>query len=188
MSAEAVGSTMPQHLTLNDLAAMAAADEHHRYELSPEGVLFVMPPAGLEHALVVSRLFAWLIIAGFRPDQVFADLGIETGGARIPDLSVWAADSLPQRGRSSYVTQDGMLLAIEVVSASSEMVDRVIKRDEYARAGIPRYWIVDRDPANTVLMYHLDPTAKGYTEAGAQPLSWLLAADPHDLLAARDQS
>ncbi|WP_233625334.1 hypothetical protein [Actinoplanes sp. ATCC 53533] len=28
---------MPTQVTLDDLAVMAAADENHRYELSPEG-------------------------------------------------------------------------------------------------------------------------------------------------------
>jgi Uma2 family endonuclease len=32
--------------------------------------------------------------------------------------------------------------------------------DEYAKAGVPRYWIVDRDKAETVLMYRLG--ADGY--------------------------
>jgi len=37
MSAETVGAEMPTHVTLDDLSAMAAADENHRYELSAEG-------------------------------------------------------------------------------------------------------------------------------------------------------
>jgi hypothetical protein len=51
MSADAVGAGMPTQVTLHDLAAMAAADENHRYELSPEGMLSVMPPADPDHAL-----------------------------------------------------------------------------------------------------------------------------------------
>ena len=46
MSAEAVGAQMPTQVTLGDLALMAGADERHRYELSCEGVLSVVPPAG----------------------------------------------------------------------------------------------------------------------------------------------
>jgi hypothetical protein len=45
MSAETVGRHMPSVVTLDDLAAMIAADEHgHRYEISPEAALSVMPP------------------------------------------------------------------------------------------------------------------------------------------------
>src|SRR5256886_16925656 len=50
MSAETVGRHMPPVITLDDLTAMMAADEHHRYEVSPEGALSVMPPAGHTHA------------------------------------------------------------------------------------------------------------------------------------------
>lgn len=45
-SAEAVGRYMPPVVTLDDLAATMAADEHHRYEISPEAVLSIMPPPG----------------------------------------------------------------------------------------------------------------------------------------------
>jgi hypothetical protein len=59
MSAESFGAHMPATLTLDDLAAMAAADEHgHRFEMSPEGVLSVMPPAGVAHTIIASRLLA----------------------------------------------------------------------------------------------------------------------------------
>jgi hypothetical protein len=69
MSAETVGMHMPAMVTLDDLAAMNAADANgHRYEASPEGVLSVMPLADSEHAQIASRLFAWLIMAG-RPNR-----------------------------------------------------------------------------------------------------------------------
>ena len=89
MSAEAVGAQMPTQITLDDLAEMAAADENHRYELSPEGVLSVVPPADPEHALLVSRMFAWFLTHGYGPEQVVTDCGIDVGGGRVPDLTVW---------------------------------------------------------------------------------------------------
>jgi hypothetical protein len=46
MSSEAVGRHMPPVVTLDELTAMMAADEHHRYEISPEGVLSIVPPHG----------------------------------------------------------------------------------------------------------------------------------------------
>jgi Uma2 family endonuclease len=38
---------------------------------------------------------------------------------------------------------EGTDLAIEVVSSEGRKRDLEIKRDEYAHAGIPEYWIVD---------------------------------------------
>jgi hypothetical protein len=70
MSAETVGMHMPAMVTLDDLAAMNASDPNgHRYETSPEGVLSVMPPADSEHAQIASRLFAWLLMAGWPADR-----------------------------------------------------------------------------------------------------------------------
>ena len=37
------------------------------------------------------------------------------------------------------------MLVIEIVSPGSEAIDPVTKVREYASAGIPQYWVVDRD-------------------------------------------
>ena len=180
MSAQAVGAGMPTQVTLDDLAAMAAADENHRYELSPEGVLSVMPPADPEHALLVSRMFAWFLTNGYGPDQVVTDCGIDVGGGRVPDLTVWAKGVPPRPVRSSYAGTGGLLLAIEVVSSGSEVVDRIIKKAEYAKGGIPNYWFVDRDGAPAVHRLTLNESTREYEAVlgGAQPIAWLLTTVP----------
>jgi hypothetical protein len=72
---------MPAVVGLDDLAAMNAADTHgRRYETSPEGILFVLPPPDSEHAIIASRLFAWLIQAGWPPEQVLQATGIRIPG------------------------------------------------------------------------------------------------------------
>jgi Uma2 family endonuclease len=180
MSAQAVGAQMPTHVTLDDLASMAVADENHRYELSSEGVLSVMPPADPEHALLVSRIFAWFLMNGYGPDEVVTDCGIDVGGGRVPDLTVWAKGLPPQRARSSYAGTAGLLLAVEVVSSGSEVVDRIIKKTEYAKAGIPRYWVVERDAAATVHRHTLNKATNEYDldPSGPQPFAWLLSSAP----------
>ncbi|WP_433073397.1 Uma2 family endonuclease [Dactylosporangium sp. CA-052675] len=180
MSAEAVGAGMPTHVTLDDLAAMAAADENHRYELSPEGVLSVMPPADPDHAPLVSRMFAWFLANGYGPEQVVTDCGIDVGGGRVPDITVWAKDLPPRAARSSYAGTVGLLLAVEVVSRGSEVVDRIIKKTEYAKAGIPQYWFVERDSTTSVHRHVLNPDTAEYEQVpgGAQPLAWLLSTAP----------
>jgi Uma2 family endonuclease len=180
MSAAAVGAGMPTQVTLDDLAAMAAADENHRYELSPDGVLSVMPPADPDHALLVSRIFAWLLANGYGPEQVVTDCGIDVGGGRVPGLTVWAKGLPPRPARSSYAGTAGLLLAVEVVSKGSEVVDRIIKKAEYAKAGIRHYWIVERDGVTTVYRHTLDAGSGEYQPdpSGGQPLSWLLSTVP----------
>ena len=173
MSAATIGAQMPTEITLDDVAAMSAADEHHRYELSREGVLSIMPPARPEHALVVARLIHWFHQHGYGPEQVVPDCGIDVGGGRQPDLSVWAKGRPPRSARSVYAGLDGLQLIIEVISPDSQTIDRVIKRDEYAAAGVPRYWLVGNDKGNAVQMLVL---ADGgfQVEREVSSLNWLL--------------
>jgi Uma2 family endonuclease len=181
MGAEVVGMHMPAVVTLDDLAAMNAADLNgHRYETSPEGVLSVMPPPDSEHATIASRLFAWLIMAGWPAERVLQVAGLrisgpEGDGGRIPDLSVWR--EAPPRGVWLAVTN--LLLVVEIVSPGSEAMDEVTKRREYALGGIPQYWVVNRDTAQTVVLYRLGPDGV-YQERAKMPLAWLLQTAPAD--------
>jgi Uma2 family endonuclease len=181
MSAEAFGRDFPAVVTLDDLAAMNTADRHgHRFELSPEGALSVMPPADSEHAAIASRLFAWLVLAGWPADQILQAVGVKLpgpagDGGRIPDLTVWSA---PQP-RSVWLPLTDMLLAVEIVSPGSAAMDEVVKVREYAAAGIPRYWMVERDAAQTVTLYVLGPDHT-YEVAAKMPLAWLLQTKPAD--------
>lgn len=181
MSAEAIGLYMPPVVTLADLAEMNAADQHgHRYETSPEGVLSVMPPADLEHARIAGRLVAWFVAAGWPVDHVLQAVGIripgdDRAGGRIPDVTLWR--KLPDTG--VWLAVRDLLVAVEIVSPGSETIDDVTKRREYASAGIPQYWIVGRDSAQTVAICRL--TGDGtYAEPVRMPLAWLLQTSPDD--------
>lgn len=185
MSAEAVGRHMPAIATLDDLTAMIAADPHgHRYETSPEGVLSVLPPPDYEHAVIATRLMAWLIMAGWPLDQVTQAVGLRisgpdgTTGGRIPDLVVWGK-AQPQ-SRTGWLPVGDVLLAVEIISPGSEAADTLTKHREYAGAGIPRYWTVDRDPGRTVTMYRL--AGGSYQLHATTPLAWVLNTAPADHL------
>ena len=183
MSSEAVGRYMPSVVTLDDLTAMMAADEHHRYEISPEGVLSVMPPPGFAHAIIANRLTAWLIAAGFPLDQFAQGVGLRIPGrdggvgGRIPDLVVWSRT--PADGVWLPVTD--VLLVVEIISPGSEGTDTVTKRTEYATAAIPQYWVIDQDQAQNVTMHQLD--GGHYAVRATMPLAWVLNTKPadHDL-------
>jgi Uma2 family endonuclease len=176
---------MPAIITLDDLAAMIAADTHgRRYETSPEGVLSVVPPPDSEHAVIATRLMAWLITAGWPLDQVMQVAGIRiTGpdgvGGRIPDLTVWSRPQL----RAVWLPVADILLVIEIVSPGSEAIDQVTKLAEYAAAGIPQYWTVARDTAQTVTLHRLG-SGGAYEVAAQMPLAWLLHTSPGDHLPA----
>jgi Uma2 family endonuclease len=178
------GFGMPKDITLATVAAMADADEHHKYELTAEGVLLVMTSPTIAHQRIVTSLMFWFARNGFAEGQIFTDLGIFTGGGHQPDFTVWVDDEAPQPIESSYCGTDGLLLAIEIVSPASRMEDNVRKREEYARAGIPRYWIIEQDEPQTVKMLVLDDTSGEYRPVlpSPQPLRWLLTTKPTDHL------
>ncbi|SCE87115.1 Endonuclease, Uma2 family (restriction endonuclease fold) [Micromonospora viridifaciens] len=141
-----------------------------------------MPLPDSEHAIIASRLFAWLIMAGWPAEQVLQAVGVripgpDGDGGRIPDLSVWRKP--PARGVWSNVAD--VALVIEIVSPGSEAMDAVTKVREYASAGIPRYWVVDRDGAQTVTLHELAGDGR-YAERARMPLAWLLQTPPADHL------
>jgi Uma2 family endonuclease len=184
MSAQEVGRFMPAMITLDDLSAMIAADEHgHRYETSPEGALSVVPPPDNGHGHIATDLMAWLIAAGFQK-QIAQAAGIRIpgrviDGGRIPDLVVW---SKPQPASVIWNPTTELLLAIEIVSPGSEAIDQLIKVAEYAKAGIPQYWTIARDPEHTVTLFRLNADDT-YQTAGQIPLAELLEGSVRDYLA-----
>jgi len=185
MSAEAVGLYMPAEISLDDLAAMISADTHgRRYETSPEGVLYVVPPPDSEHAVIASRLMAWLLAAGWPADQITQAVGIripgpDGDGGRIPDLTVWSKPLPP----AVWLAPADIALAVEIVSRGSEAIDQVVKVAEYARAGIPQYWTVAGDAARTVTQFRLTDSDL-YATVAQLPLAQLLESAPGDHLPA----
>ncbi|WP_322780165.1 Uma2 family endonuclease [Frankia sp. Cas4] len=171
-------------LTLDDVTQLAAADELHRYELA-EGNLLVMPPADTEHATLITQLVVWLVTNGYSPDRVLATPGLritESSSGRSPDVLVLRR---PAPRGTVWIDPADTLLVVEVVSPGSENLDRTIKPGEYARAGIARFWRIERDggPA-TAHIYALGIDERGepaYISHRAVLLDELLAAAPPHL-------
>ena len=182
MGAAVVGAHMPPEITLDDLAAMNEADPFgHRYETSPEGVLSVTPQPDAEHAGIASELMAWLLAAGWAPRQLLQAVGVRVPGlqgneGRIPDLTVWAH---PPGG--VWIDARDLVVVVEIVSPASRSMDVETKRREYAAAGVPRYWVVERDAPRTVTLFRLE-SPEAYAVAAQVPLAWLLRTDPAEHL------
>jgi Uma2 family endonuclease len=139
-----------------------------------------MPLPDSEHAAIASRLLGWLVMAGWPADRLLQAVGVKISGpdgvgGRIPDLTVWSG---PQ-ARSVWLPVTDLLLVVEIVSPGSAATDQVVKLVEYAQAGIPRYWLIDRDVAQTVTL-HVLKADKTYEVAAKMPLAWLLQTAPAD--------
>lgn len=127
-------------VTVDDLESLP---DELRYELH-EGNLQIMPPATFWHNDVASRITHALRTAGMvaTHDTTVKFSEIDT---RVPDAA--ALKSEPDEDRSWFAPSD-FLIVVEVVSRSSEDQDRFLKPVYYAKAGIPEYWRVERDPDN----------------------------------------
>lgn len=149
-------------LTLDDVAELAAADEHgHRYELV-EGSLLVMAPADADHMSVIAELVVWFRANSYAKGLVLPTPGIRIKGrssGRNPDLMVLRR---PVDGNTVWIEPEDALLVVEVVSPSTRSEDRMRKPAEYAGAGVPHFWRIERDngPA-TVHMFALGLDERG---------------------------
>jgi Uma2 family endonuclease len=89
------------------------------------------------------------------------------GTVRRPDLIVVPRDArLRVRHEGGVIRASEVLVIVEVLSPGSKRTDHVLKRSEYADAGIPNYWIVDIEPPVSLLACHLAGEF-GYADDGA---------------------
>lgn len=135
--------TWPDHLLSLEEWEHLPEQERGRVELV-EGVLQVSPQPVPRHQLLVPRLHAQLDaqLPGAWTAVVEVGVVLDTGTAptvRIPDVVVMASAALDR----PRLHPEEVLLAVEVASTGTRRTDRVMKLHEYARAGIPHYWIVD---------------------------------------------
>lgn len=134
-------TVLPQSrpLTADDLAAIP--DDGHRYELI-DGTLIVTPAPSWRHQRAVARLLRTLMDAA--PDgslEVLAapfDVRLADDTVLQPDVLVCRVTDLTQRNLPV-----APLLAIEVLSPSTRLVDLNLKRARYEAAGCDSYWVVD---------------------------------------------
>ncbi|WP_285502560.1 Uma2 family endonuclease [Actinokineospora sp. NBRC 105648] len=126
------------HLTRHDLESIA--DDRHRYELV-DGVLLMSPSPRPLHQRVVARVLAR--ITPLCPPDCEAlpapvDVVLAEDTVMIPDVLI---------GRRRDFTDRALVgtpvLAVEVVSPSSRLIDRHLKPARLAAAGCPHYWIID---------------------------------------------
>lgn len=163
----------PGHLlTVAEYAALGE-DDRNRWELQ-EGNLVMSPSPSPRHMVAAAELYAQLrnqLPHGLRaiPD---VDLDVQLaaagqpGTARRPDLVVVRRaefDRVDQKG--GLLRAEGTVLVVEIVSPGSRRTDMVVKRGEYADAGIEHYWIIDVDRPVSLIACHRAGEF-GYHDAG----------------------
>ena len=136
-------TTLPREgLTRDDLAALVPEDpdDRRRYELI-DGTLIVTPAPGFRHQLLLARLLTLLALAAPQELTVLVapfavGLGLDTEVQ--PDLLV-----APTAAFTEKDLPGAPLLAVEILSPSTRLIDLNLKKARYEIAGCDHYWVID---------------------------------------------
>ena len=166
---------LPGHLLTIDEYAELGEDEHGYSELQ-EGRVVMSPSPTYRHMIALTNLVLQLSPQVPSDLQAIAELDIDLhfapadqpGSSRRPDLIVVrrsALERLDSEGGGMMRASD-VVLAVEITSPGSRRTDNVIKRVEYADAGIGHYWILDIQPPISLVECHRTEQF-GYRDSGA---------------------
>jgi Uma2 family endonuclease len=130
-----------------------------------EGVIVVTPSPAPMHQIIIHRLAVLLdpqIVASGLGQVMEAplDVYLEDRNVLQPDVVVLLHDRMNLLGPANIEAAPS--LAIEVLSPSTSRRDQGIKRDLYARFGVPEYWIVD--PVARTVTICFDPRDGRYSQ------------------------
>ena len=153
-------------------------DECNRLLEFTDGRIEILPMPTRRHQAISRLLFLALFpFVSDRGGDVFyapLRLRIRAGKYREPDLLLLLDARDPRSGDDYWAGAD---LVVEVVSQDNPLRDTGDKREDYAEAGIPEYWIVDPgDETVTVLVLAGDAYAEqGVFHRGEQAVARCLA-------------
>ncbi len=154
--------------TVDDLEAMP--DDGRRYELIG-GAIVMTPAPEPVHQRVQLGLARRIQDACPPGHEVFIspiDFDL-AGGQRVePDIIVVPHGSVGEKRLAGPA-----LLVVEIVSPGSRVNDLVTKRDVYAEAGVPAYWIVDPRRGHLLALRLAGRTYEPYADSlGPVTLDW----------------
>jgi Uma2 family endonuclease len=134
-----------QDWTVDDLASLP---QDLRYELI-DGRLILPSPTAMH------QIFGWDVGLALR-------VNCPAGYVAVPDLSLkinYRNEPRPdvvvinrKHLRVSPVPVEDTILAVEIISPSSRLIDTNAKMKNYAAAGVPSYWIIDPQRAGGVML------------------------------------
>jgi Uma2 family endonuclease len=140
-----------RHWTADQVAELQQESRHWpRYELI-DGELIVTPAPDVEHQVAVKAflliLDAYVDMHGLGTALTSpADIRLLPESVLQPDVFVVPPPTGPRGERKpQWSDVKSLVLAVEIISPSSVRTDRIQKREQYMKAGVPDYWIVDLD-------------------------------------------
>lgn len=118
------------------------------------GAIEVLPMPTIPHQRISAYFYGVLLAfttARGLGEVLYAPLRVRLwpGKFREPDVVFMRTEHVARIGEQYW---DGADLVMEVVSDDDRRRDLDLKRREYARAGIPEYWIIDRQQGRILVL------------------------------------
>jgi Uma2 family endonuclease len=165
----------PQHRLLTVAEYLAIGEVEPGYTELAEGRLLLSPSGVWRHNRAGNKL--WRTLEAQLPACLTSTTDIDVdlrlapadapGTVRRPDVVVVRQEAVERIEREGGILRaSDLVLAVEVLSPGSRRLDRVLKRAEYADAGISHYWIVDLDEPVSLIACHVAGEF-GYVDGGA---------------------
>jgi Uma2 family endonuclease len=127
--------------------------------------MVVVSPSASKRPNRLARILANALDAAAGPDwNADTDFDVRLQDVpltnRRPDVVVYRADTIDV----TPTRPEHVLLVAEVVLPGSETTDRIVKVDQYAKAGIAFYWRIEQAATGVPLIYTyvLDPATRSY--------------------------
>ncbi|MEV4185592.1 Uma2 family endonuclease [Streptosporangium canum] len=138
--------------TVNDL--LRFPDDGNRYELF-NGSLLVSPSPTPLHQRAITRLLRILEDAAPPEFECLPEVNLRVGPRDffIPDLVVVPTETVDET--ELMFAPEAVLLAVEVVSPTTQARDRHMKRSAYASAGISFYWRIELSEGPSLHVHEL---------------------------------
>lgn len=170
----------PDHLVSLEEWIAFPEDKDRCYELQ-EGVLIAGPRPGTAHQLAVLDVMRAAQLQLPREFDAVHQVEVITQAdfppsVRVPDFVIHLDAAVPYD--APRLTSDQVTVAVEITAPGTRDVDFVQKSVEYARAGIPHYWIIEIEPAAALTAYRLEG---GIYEQGATAVGTFTTEEPFPL-------
>lgn len=166
-------------------ADVLAAPEHMVAELV-DGELHLQPRLARAHSVSASSLGGQLLVAfqlgrgGPGGWWIIHEPELHLGGdVVVPDIAGWRRSAVPDLDRSLAYFDEVPAWVCEVLSPSTEALDRVKKLRVYHRAGVEHAWLV-HPTARTVEVYRRD--AEAWTRVAAEAGAGEVALPPFEVV------
>lgn len=166
----------PYHFSVEEFLAFCATDpdRYKRFELI-NGEIFPPMSEGLTHARLVERIAEALKTRKSGEVLSHGSVILDHDGMPLPDIYVVRAGENPD---GEYFNGRQLDLAVEV-AVSTLRTDASRKLSDYARGGVPEYWIVYTNEAGAVVVRrHSGPSGDRYLRYDTVALSDLLGISP----------